>query len=315
MDKTILNLLFNYKGRITSREFRAGISIVFMLMGTYMAAFLNHSLNSYFAGRLGGGEWLASNTILNQITSIFTPNLVPVWFIISYSSFVLAVKRNRTLNGNRAMGVVSGVINYLFFASFIAMMLAGAFSADMPRFAHIHASLIYILCIFLVLGIANLVYLCIRRESEMRHSVSPNGRLDALSYAIKLGNLIAIGYVGGMIIGFIWARAHFFFFYSTSLRITVGALIIILFFFYVKYSLYRLRDANVSVLWLTGILTAYLVLFGVKIVIYMNSQTYLTVYYDMVFSIAMSFFTLAQYVIFLLPTKNGEQSFTTESIR
>ena len=318
MDKTILNLLFNYNGTITYREFRVGISVLFMLLGTYLNTLLDPMLTSLIAGRIGG-EWIASIIIYNQITYSFTPNLVPVWFIVSYSSFVLARKRVRMLNNDRTITTTSGIVNYLFFASFIALITIGTYQVSMQQnelyMSVVKPVLIYTINAFFVIGLANLIYLCFRRESEHAYCAYQKGRLDISAYSTKMGNLIGITIIVSIIISVILILSDFMLLLllpSEKAQLILVLCSLIPLFFYIKYSAYRLRDANISILWLVSILIIYVIMLSLKIWINLHCQSNLTLYYNTLFAIVTSFFIASQYILFLLPTKNNRQKSNDE---
>lgn len=319
MDKTILNLLFNYKGQITYREFRAGTTILFMLIGTHLGLFLNTALTSVIAGRMGDSEWLSANVIYSQIMSNFTPNLVPVWFIVSYSSFVIAAKRIRELNRNRTIKIISGIVNYLFFASFITLITMGMYHIELTEpkmyMSFITPGLICTVITFFVVGVANLIFLCIRRESEQSYVSHKKRYLGVIGYTIKLGNLMGITVIVSIVISIALIFLNLLdslLFYSSILQVIVGLCSLVPLFFYVKYSIYRLKDANIPVVWLIAVVSIYFVLFGFQIWLTLHIQNNLTVYYNTLFSIITSFFIAAQYSLFLLPTKNDERRLDKE---
>ena len=308
MDKTILKLLFNYNGSITYSEFRVGISVIFTLFGIYMSSFLNSVHSSFFAGNIST-EWIASSMTYNQVTNSFTPSLVPLWFVVSYSSFVLAVKRIRMLKKNRIIATASGIANYLFFASLIALLTLGIHLADIKlNNISIFINMPILICtliIFFVLGVANLRYLCARKESEHYYlSCFQKGRLNISEYSIKMGKLSGITIIVGIIFGVVLYLSYFMFSTENTLLI-LGLCCLVPIIFYLKYSAYRLNDANISILWLAGILTIFFIMFAIKIWINLRFTNNYTLFYNTLFSIATSFFVASQCILFFLPTKNN----------
>lgn len=319
MDKTILNLLFRYEGRISYREFRAGTTLLFLLVGTHLGLVLNSALTTAIAGRMGGADWLAANTMYNQIMRNFTPDLVPVWFIVSYSSFVLAAKRIRELNGNRTTAMVSGIVNYLFFASFITLLTLSAYQTELREhtmyMSFITPALIYAVITCFVAGVANLLFLCIRREAEPSYPLPEKGYLDAIGYSIKLGNLMGIAAMVSMAISLVLSYLDLFgllLLYSSVSQVIAGLCSLVFLFFYIQYSLYRLKDAHVSVVWLIAVMSVYFVLFGFQIWLNLHIQNNLTAYYNTLFGIVTSFFIAAQYALFVLPSKKDERKLNEE---
>jgi hypothetical protein len=309
MDKTILNLLFNYKGTVTYQEFRAGIIILFMLVGCYLCSLLNAALTN-FAGAQFGTQWLASYSMYAQIVASYIPNLVPVWFIVSYASFVLALKRMRALNMDRFVAIFSGITNYLFFASFIAlimllMMQYGFATARTEYMAMVTPVLSFIIEGLVVVGLINLIFLCIRRNTEQNNLPQTKGRLDILGYIMKLGKLMAIITTVSITIGIIIGVVGFSTSNTDIIYLISGLLCIITLVFYITYTIYRLWDAGISVFWLVGIMGGYIALALLRVWMVVK-QYHLFYIYNTLFSIAVSFFIAAQFILFLLPTKSND---------
>ncbi len=314
MHNTILNLLFHYKGRITYREFRAGTAVLFMLVGTHLGLVLNSALATAMAGRMGGAEWLAADTVYTRIMQNFTPDLVPVWFIVSYSSFVLAVKRIRELNGNRTRALLSGIVNYLFFASFTTLLSLSAYQTELSEqkmyMSFITPALIYTVMACFVAGVVNLIFLCTRREAEQSYSSPEKRYLDVTGYSIKLGNLMGITALVSLAISLVLSYLNvsgLSLLYSSVSQVAIGVGSLVLLFFYIRYSLYRLKDAHVSVVWLIAVMSVYFVLFGLQIWLNLHIQHVVTAYYNTLFQIVTSFFVAAQYALFLLPSKEQKR--------
>lgn len=299
MDKTILNLLFNYKGAITSREFRTGIAVVILSMGVYFGSTADTFFINTIAGR-GGVTWIYTISVYNQVVHFFTPHLVPVLFIISYSSFILGVKRIRMLTNNRTIKVASGVLNYLLFASFMTLSTLVVYMGNKVEYDI--STLSIILCILLLMGVVNFVYLCIQKPSEPLVPSCPEGQLDISGYSIKFGKLMLVAAVVSGIMGVIFSGLGTALKLFPAIFFSSGIGVVVL-FFYIKYSVYRLKDAGISVLWLVCIIVVYLAMVGLKIWLNLCHMNVLTLYYNIIFAIASSFFTLAQYALFLLPSR------------
>lgn len=312
MDTTILNLLFNYKGAITSREFRIGITLVIMSMGISVGIFLDGSLSTETVGK-AGFSWLREFLLYDRVMHFFVPNLVPVSFVLSYSSFILAVKRVRMLTNNRILAVTSGVLSFLFFSSYMALlMLVMLMNTGTYMQYHVFALSLLLGVLFLIGGV-NLVLLCIQKPSEPSIPSYTKGRLDISGYAIKLGKLMGIAAVVSVVISaIIFSFGGVNWFYPVT-SFALGGCAIVVLFFYLRYSVFRLRDAGIPVLWLVCILVAYLALFGLKIWLNLYHTSYLTLCSNTIFSIASSFLTLAQCVLFLLPTRSVSQTSTADN--
>lgn len=308
MDKTILNLLFNYKGTVNYREFRAGIAILFMLMGTYLNLFVFNYITTLITAKSGDMMWLGTSNMYNQITNSFTPNLVPIWFIISYSSFVLAVKRVRVLTNKPLVAMAAGILNYLFFASIIALVTLEIYMAEKADlFQFVTPFFIYTIRVLFAIGLIKLIFLCIYKNTEQVSVSYQPKRLDASGYAIKIGKLMLISICASFVIGFVlrFLILQNAISYAGLQIISILSSLIIL-FFYARYSAFRLWDAAVSIWWLVVVAGIYCVLVGLKIWFNQKYQTNFTLYYNTLFAIATSFFVAAQYGLFLLPSKKEE---------
>lgn len=308
MDTTILKLLFNYKGTITAREFRVGMAIVFLLIGVYVDLYLDKSLMSLMAGQKGT-SWLIMETTYGYITQHYVPQLVPVLFIISYSSFILAMKRFRVLFANQIMAVVSGVLNYFFVTSLMALILLGVYSSNIAdEMREIITYLTIISSALLVIGGGNFIYLILTLVEAPLPCTYPRRRLDASGYSLKMGNLMAIIASASLIVSIFFEYASAWLTLSLKGQVIGGLFLVVVIAFSLKYMAYRLKDAGISVLWLVGILVVYLLLFSLRIILNLYYLNGWTLCYNTLFSILKSFFVLAQFTLFLLPTKGNKNS-------
>ncbi|MDR2037770.1 MAG: hypothetical protein LBQ60_07595 [Bacteroidales bacterium] len=308
MDKTILNLLFDYRGKISYREFIAGIILLFITLGCHFSIYANHALNMVFTSRFGY-EWLSSFTVYNQIMSGFSPQLIPTGFILSYSSFVLALKRMRMINGNCTLSIITGVLNFFFFASLQGLSISASFIENSTMLDMVPKALLITLAVFLVLGIIILLLLSRRGNQEEvdRPEYKEGNKLGIISYIIRLGKLMGfvaiVVLVAGVIIviePFIVMSLHGSFF-----RIFIIAACLIPVIFYIRYTAFRLNDAGVSIGWLAGILIAYVLMVALKIWMGFTACGGYHLY-ETFFSIALGFYLLAQFIPFLLPSKDEQ---------
>ncbi|WP_294471359.1 hypothetical protein [uncultured Bacteroides sp.] len=270
-----------------------------------MWSILDTSLINASAGR-EGVSFVETMIVYNQMTHFFVPKF-PLLFVISYSSFILGVKRVRMLTRNRAIVIVSGVLNYLFFASSMAlMMLAMQMEGERGNMEHYTSTWLFLLYVLFFIGGVNFVCLYIWGASEPITSPSPKGKLNVLNYGIKVGNLMWIGALISIVMGIALNCVGKILLLSPIIPVVAGGSSVVLLFFYIKYSVFRLKDAGVSLLWLVCVIVVYLLLLGLKLWLNVYKMGYVTLCYNTIFSIITSFFVLAQFALFLLPTKNCE---------
>ena len=303
MDKTVLNILFNYNGKITAREFRVGSTIMFLAIGVYINVVFENMLTSVISARFGT-EYLYSHIMFKSIMSTYVPHLVPTSFILAYSAFVLGLKRVRSLTENCAVSLLSGIVNYLFFASILAFIQLSGSSIDSYQTYPFTPYLLIIIATLIVIGIANLIVLSIAKQSENSKQPQIYRRLDILSFALKLEKLIAISILIGVAVFVIFLTNPFIFLLLKAFHIDIVAVILLLglLFFYIKYIIYRLHDAGKSVWWLVGILGAYLIVTALRVYI-MHIFAEIFYIFDIFYSIVTNLFIASQFILFLLPSK------------
>jgi hypothetical protein len=307
MDKNFLNLLFNYKGEVNYRQMQAATVMFFIILGYTFYPIMNDLLTNIFVGRMGP-EWFASYTWYSRATSPFVPNLIPAWFIASYSTFIVAYKRVRTLNRSKALAIFSGISIYLLFASITSSAILGGmfesygFIGENTILKIVHV-LPYIDGAFLVIGVINMVRLCMPNTTEGRVDfIKQDGKLGVFSYIMNLGRIMIFFSIASIVIGFglvltSLAEKSPLLIYILSALVFLGVL-----FFYLRFSVYRLRDAEVTVYRLTIVVAVYFLLAIFRsVLIVLNSDFF--VFFDSLFQIVTSFVMAFQFLLFLLPSK------------
>lgn len=307
MDKSILTLLFDYKGTISYREFRAGTILLFILTAYSLFSLMHTSFIQILLGRYGA-DWLAYSVIYQQIISSYIPVLVPVGFIISYSSFVIGLKRMRVFTSHKPSAVYSGIVNFLFYASFIALLRFVLYNSSLkvePDYTSMVTPLIILfMLIFYFVGLINIFLLYRRRRDEIPFFSQVRDRLSILNYIMKLGKLMLISVSIALVI----AVLSLFLFPLYSLFDSLSIFYIIfgigISVFYFRYTFLRMKDAGVSLLWLIGILVVYLIVS--TLMLWTGYNQYTSFFYiSTLFSIVTSFVLGAQFLLFLLPSKKS----------
>ncbi|MDD3686765.1 MAG: hypothetical protein PHE56_08365 [Bacteroidales bacterium] len=306
MDKTIIKLLFGYSGSITSREFRIGISILIMLVGT--VSFLNldaviiNSITRFI-------PYQPSSIIYLQLAQNYKPNFIPINFILTYSSFILAFKRVRAISDSKVLAIISGITNYLFFTSLLVLVIFIIYLYNMSAY---EASLflqkpnfLYFTIFLIVIGSVNLISLFLINKTNTTENISSNKILDVSNYSLKIGRLILFTLLAGFVI-IIFTKVtgsgqNIKFFKTVFRLISLTTL-----FFYIKYSWYRLRDANISVIWLFISLVIYASIYIVRIWLAKDHPNVLQDY-NFIAGILINIFIAAQYSLFLIPSYRTEQ--------
>ena len=299
MDKTIIKLLFSYKGTISSQEFRVGMTIVFISIWWYILE--NFILNIAMSG-IGQYSYIMSNYI---------PQIIPVGFISTVSIFLLTVKRVRAFFNNKVILILSGVLSFLFLSSATTMLLLAQIGSNyyVEFMEDIFKYIFIAITIILFLGFVNMIFLAIPRKSEPGIIKPTTGGLDVLSYTMKTGTLVGISTGIFIIISFIFAIEPSYkmllimFIGYEAIYVPLISLFIILLGFYMKYSASRLKNAGKSIFWLVGILVGYIVFVTATVWMGAHQGEPLNLFLNTALSIVTSFFIASQYLLFLLPAK------------
>lgn len=311
MDKSMLNLLFNYKGTISHREFRVGITILFLLVIIdFILLSVWQSTNSAIAAM--GVEQISSIFEYNNIAAPFIPLLVPSQFIFTYTSFVLSLKRMRALSLKRNIAVLSGVSNYLFFASTTSLLLhlkmnvfndTKMYQQDM---LYVTPTVITIIVVFFVVGLLNLI-VCAKAGGNVNTIPVTRGRLDPYGYVIQLGNVMGFAtaffilFTGLIIISPALLK------YPMLITIISRIAILITLIFFITYTIRRLKDAGVRISLFITIAGVYIALIVFRY--WMISAQHPMLYaFSSLFSAATNLLIAAQFLLFLLPSKSNEQT-------
>ncbi len=296
MDKTLLNLLLDWRGTVSGREYRAGASVLLMMALTTLSLGAVRSIDTMLVGR-EGIETLQAEILYRQLIGQYVPQLVPLGFLIAWGSFMLAFKRCRTLGLGKAESATSGIGSYLFFASFGGSLLT--LYGQTPE-KWVNPMLLWIVLGLFGLGLINTLVLCFAGGGAEPRPVKP-ARYDAVGYALLLGWLSVIALLTGVI-----AVAVFFVFalggssgWEAYLALIVwGVLVTGL---YIYYAAGRLRDAGVTLGWL-AILLPYAGIVALK---YMGLSGKFVV--SLLAALAVSAVIAGQYILFLLPSKKRDE--------
>ncbi len=304
----MLNLLFNYKGIISHREFRAGIVILFLLIVLeFISLAIYRSFNIAIL-QIGFDQQSSYTEFINTIAN-FIPSLIPGSFLFSYTAFVLSLKRMRALSEKRFTGVFSGILNYLFFASISSLLLLSRtlffeYSIYHNNRLFLTPPLISIIVLLFVFGLINVI-ICAKANRNSEKTKSSSDRLDPISYLIKLGNILGIATI------FIFLLIGLTIIFPDLLTdpslttILLRIALLITLFFYITYTFRRVKDANVPVAVFISVIGAYVALIATKH--WMISTNHSLLYlFSPLFSAATNLLVAAQFLLFLLPSKNKE---------
>ena len=302
MDLKVLNILFNYKGTLSAREFRVGLVVLFMTLGVYFSIFLRTPIASAIFGNVLSGEY-SSYYILRNILINFVPSLIPLQLILSYCTFILCVKRMRFFSSNSIITIFSGLFNYLFFSLFVSIYYlmddSTRFSSELPL-----KIIAIIFGILFIIGLINLLFLTRKTEDENYDDEDEEGKLNIENYALKIGKLMLYFAIIMLIFAVLSALIS-----ETSNNSRQALLIIrnifaniILLILYIRYVIRRVKDAGISQVWVVAIFGTYLFSLVINLIIDFHFHKY-HIYSNLIFTSISNLFLASQFLLFLLPSK------------
>ncbi len=210
MDKSVLHLLFSWKAGIDSRDFRVGLCMLFACLFLTLVSQYGYSAYLESILNLSGEQSFSSHDFVKfeNIARPFVPTLAftsLLGLVLIWSSFVLAMKRTRAMGLSCETGILSGTVNFLFFASIRTIINNYSYYVDdfRTQYAYQHHVpwLAYLLFTLWVLGVVNLILLAAKRNERYPKSGIFGRKLDARNYALQKGNLLACLIVAGIAIG------------------------------------------------------------------------------------------------------------------
>lgn len=306
MDSTLFNLMFRRRGTVSSFEFRAGMAVLLLLVGVY----IGNALDSQYVYRVfaqTGRDRYLDIFAASRIVMSFTPNLVPVWTIICFASFLMAMKRMLSLGASRTVAVLSGVLNFMFFASMITLlvvfsnMMEGLISPNAPQSGLVSGLQIAVAIIF-VAGLANGIYMSVRSSTEQWEVPESVSRLTPMGFAYFQGRLVIYCCMVSVAVAVFCRFAGMMYSSSYTPEVLSGILSLICIGIYYKYAVLRLRDADVHAGWLAGATALYVLMAGMRF--WMGIEpTELFVFVNFVYSIVLSFYIAGLFSLFLLPSQ------------
>ncbi len=224
MNYKIIKLLFDPRGTSSKKEFLEGVILLFLLALYYISSFLLNNGPNTLIGRQGP-EILAAYM---QIKPLSIP-LLPVNFIIFYSSIVLSIKRVKDIGGSLWMGILAGLCIFLFFdGTFIKVMtnfalVYGIGSVEIEESIKIfHLS---ITSLATTLGLAVMITLLVFKDSKVYEKErKEKGVLTISQFITQLGILCAVAAILSISMGLLFVFYERIFYAKEILAI---ALIII----------------------------------------------------------------------------------------
>jgi len=263
----IIDLLFNFKGNISGREYIAMLILIFI------------GINAYFIP-----DFLRIHNSVESfpyLRGYYHPVKCFYIFLMVYSSIVISLKRARTKSQPIAWGWIAGIFTYLMFWSWQQIVYLSIDSRQIYNNDKI--PLFYIAT--LILGIIFVIVLSIKSNNDEKTDIKDNYHFTGIDYLITYF-IIAIF----MIIATVLFPSTVSNYHSSSmlqLMIWIAFLGLLIY-----YSIQRIKDAKRSIGW---VFAAYILLIGLVIV-------YLFTRLAFIISI-IQYIVFLRFVLVALPSK------------
>jgi hypothetical protein len=273
---SIIDLLFNFKGNISGREYIAMLILIFIGINAYFTPDFLRIPNSI--------------ELFPFLRGYYHPVKCFYIFLMVYSSIVISLKRARTKSQPIAWGWITGIFTYLMFWCWQKLITFSRY--DQQIYTNDKTSLFYI-SVFII-GIILVVSLSIKSNNDEKTDIKDNYHFTGIDYLITYF-IIAIF----MIIATVLFPSTISNYHSSSmlqLMIWIAFLGLLIY-----YSIQRIKDAKRSIGW---IFAAYILLIGL-VIVYLFTRLYFIIY-------IIQYIVFLRFVLVALPSKlNAKEKIKT----
>ncbi|MBN1185538.1 MAG: hypothetical protein JXB49_24845 [Bacteroidales bacterium] len=316
MNNPVLRLLFDYKGSINEKEYRNGLVILFFISLTFIISNIYSFLQVKIIS-LHGIDFYQKITYRNMIIDGLWPQILPLKFVLFYSSFILALKRVRSLGW--------GTWSFLFFGFsiyFLVTILSNSTTIigfafyDESYFTTGYIPIVSFLTLLLVFFISlpgTFIPAIIKTDNSQPGnsiflSFSPSKKIDQKGYLQHLGIIIAISFGCMMALVFSFTALYKLGRLTDKMSLVHGLITIVLFLvfavFYTLLNVRRLKDTKYPGYFFIIIILVYIIVQVFSIYLLYRVNNYKQY---MIVSIVQKAFHLiflaSQYLIILLPSQ------------
>ncbi len=320
MNKSLFNTLFHYKGEISNKTFFRGTLAILFCVFAALNIYLFAIYQTMFIAELGSRS-LARWSYIQQLTDVFHPQILPIKFIIFYSTIVLTLKRSRYMGFRKFWGIVSGLFIFHFFVSLLSIPLyyigINEFNSNPElNLLGIFKNSAIVNGITAIIGFILILYFAIAKPSKESKSslklsniFNYRGKITDHDFASHMGLLYIINLVLSLVLfGIIILittssnspQSHQNFFISFLVLIYV----IISSTLFISLCMQRFRDIGYKGGWVPILFLLFVLIFVVFGIITRNSTNE-----DLIFSImnilsfSLLIFYSLQFLLFIVPTK------------
>lgn len=255
----LFRLLFDCRGKISRREFLAGLVVVGLLIFTPSSNLINLLYGLLYNNN---SDWEFVNlsekywAIIDSYLPIRTASN-PLYFIALCICIVIMIKRCRTISISPKIGVVMGIFTFsilpcLFQCISCIINFPDTENIFISQDSFLYAIIIQVICV--TLGVISMVYTTFKSNSY------DNNDVNIKQQDSKYSTINSLFYLGGIaILSTIIALVNQFYKFQDpkdhNIVITISLVIYIVGYLYVCIK--RTIDANIKPIWIIGIFFAF----------------------------------------------------------
>lgn len=322
LDNKIFRMLFDPRGIITRREYWAGLILLLMITSASYIEIFFGSFSSMLYGR-NSQETLLFSIYFGGALNMLQPKFIPYIFIFLFCSFVITIKRCRTLGYNRYTGWILGLFTYLLFAGlrtlfYIGMIISSSINDPSMDDMGIYPAMFYlagVLVLFVVLGIILIVVLS--RKVELDNTVVISRNYDSFRYIFDQWKLGVVYIVIGVVVLLCWSLFSSGNYHYLDI---IGQLTIIQTFLsfvylcvYIAITIRRVQDAGVNIILFLSILFVYIMITGGMVCLYyikepLFSNSKILVFIAQFYYWLVNIVTVLCFILIALPSKEVQKT-------
>lgn len=255
----LFRLLFDYRGKISRREFLAGLVVVLLLISFASVSLLQIVFSLFYNHNNDWEFWALTEKYWSIVDSYFSirtsPN--PLYFIALFVSIVIMIKRCRTISISPKIGVVMGILTFSILPCLFQGIKCIINFPDLKDKFDSQESFLYVIIIqvvCIVLGIVSLLYTIYKangydtNHADIKRQDSIYSTINSLFYLAGIMALSSIIVLVNQFFRFEDPKDH-------NIVIIISLVIYIVGYLYVCIK--RAMDANIRPIWIIGIFIAY----------------------------------------------------------
>ncbi|MRT94761.1 hypothetical protein [Ancylomarina sp. 16SWW S1-10-2] len=299
MDKYVIKLLFDYRGKINHENFKQGIIILFSLVIWDRLLFIINIIPNILIERLGVLELAQMKAF-----KFYTIPSLPILFVLFISSIVIVHKRFKEISNNSIFGLILGILVFLFFHSISISTSTNLLFSGITNFEISNSSRLFYLLSYstsITLGITIMIFLA---NAKKNIAVEKSENNFGIQLFIRLIGKLLVYFLSGF--GVIYL---IYIIYPSWQFVSVSSAVILIVFItlYFRLALKRAKDAGIKNKLTWTILASTIILIaGFLVLSFITRQVVIHQLIEFLISAVIIVFEISNVFLFLLPSKDND---------